>query len=67
MVVNCAGITRDGYLLKMAEKDFDAVVGVNLKGTFNVNQTFAAAMREAGLKAGSLVNIASVVGQVGNR
>ena len=42
VVVNSAGITRDAYMLNMAEEDYDAVLGVNLKGTWNVGckQTF---------------------------
>jgi len=45
IVVNSAGITRDGYLLKMPEKDYDDVYGVNLKGTFLVTQAFAKATK----------------------
>ncbi|XP_059078451.1 estradiol 17-beta-dehydrogenase 8-like [Tigriopus californicus] len=66
IVVNSAGITRDGYLLKMSEPNFDQVINVNLKGTFNVNQTFAAAMKSAKINPGSIINVASISGQVGN-
>ncbi|KAJ8734554.1 hypothetical protein PYW08_013804 [Mythimna loreyi] len=65
IVVNSAGITRDNWLLKMSEEDFDSVVNVNLKGTFLVMQTFAKAMTEAGLP-GSIVNLSSIVGKYGN-
>ena len=39
-VVNSAGITMDGYFLRMSEEVFDKVIAVNLKGTFNVNQVW---------------------------
>jgi len=65
IVVNSAGITKDGWLLRMKEKDFDQVVDINLKGTFLVSQAAASAMKEAGIK-GSIVNIASIVGKTGN-
>ena len=41
IVVNSAGITRDGYMLKMTEENYDAVLDVNLKGTWNVCKTFS--------------------------
>ena len=62
IVVNSAGITKDGYMLKMGEAQFDDVINVNLKGTFNVNKTFAAAMKSDGIQNGSIINISSVVG-----
>lgn len=66
IVVNSAGITRDQFLLKMTETDFDAVIGVNLKGTFLVMRAFAQAMVNAELRPGSIVNLASIVGKTGN-
>ncbi|KAJ8734273.1 hypothetical protein PYW07_014824 [Mythimna separata] len=65
IVVNSAGITRDNWLLKLSEEDYDSVVDTNLKGTFLVMQTFAKAMTEAGLP-GSIVNLSSIVGKYGN-
>ncbi len=65
VVVNCAGITIDKYLLRMPEDSFDKVIEVNLKGTFLINQVAANAMKEAGIQ-GSIVNISSVVGKTGN-
>ncbi|XP_016981130.1 estradiol 17-beta-dehydrogenase 8 [Drosophila rhopaloa] len=66
IVVNSAGITRDGYLLKMPERDYDDVYGVNLKGTFLVTQAFAKAMIEQKLEQGSIVNLSSIVARMNN-
>lgn len=66
VVVNSAGITRDGYLLKMPEHDYDDVYSVNLKGTFMVTQQFAKAMIEHNIKGGSIVNISSIVAKMNN-
>ncbi|XP_026728730.1 estradiol 17-beta-dehydrogenase 8 [Trichoplusia ni] len=65
IIVNSAGITRDNWLLKLSEQDYDSVLNTNLKGTFLVMQTFAKAMTEAGLP-GSIINISSIVGKYGN-
>jgi 17beta-estradiol 17-dehydrogenase / 3alpha(17beta)-hydroxysteroid dehydrogenase (NAD+) / 3-oxoacyl-[acyl-carrier protein] reductase alpha subunit len=65
IVVNSAGITRDGFLLRMKEADFDKAVDVNLKGTFLVTQKAASLMKDSSI-AGSIVNIASVVAKTGN-
>merc|ERR1712066_571624 len=64
IIVNSAGITKDGFLLRMKEEDFDKVIDVNLKGTFLVTQTAASLMKEHQL-AGSIVNIASIVARTG--
>lgn len=63
-VVNCAGITRDRFLLKMTEQDFDEVINVNLKGTFLITQAAARAMAATQVKNGSIVNISSIVAKV---
>lgn len=65
IVVNCAGITRDNWMLKLSEEDYDSVLSVNLKGTFLVMQAFAKAMTDASLP-GSIINISSIVGKYGN-
>uniref|UniRef100_A0A182XCE5 Ketoreductase domain-containing protein n=1 Tax=Anopheles quadriannulatus TaxID=34691 RepID=A0A182XCE5_ANOQN len=65
VIVNSAGITRDNFLLKMPESDFDAVINVNLKGTWLVLQRFGRAMIEHEL-AGSMVNVSSIVARTGN-
>ncbi|XP_028133792.2 estradiol 17-beta-dehydrogenase 8 [Diabrotica virgifera virgifera] len=66
VIVNCAGITRDNFLLKMSEKDFEEVLDINLKGTFLVMKAFANSIVEHGLKNASIVNISSIVGKYGN-
>lgn len=64
ILVNNAGITRDNLVLKMDEKDFDAVISVNLKGAFNmIKHTYSHFMRK---RSGKIVNVASVVGINGN-
>lgn len=64
ILVNNAGITRDGLLMKMSEEDFDAVINTNLKGAFNCMQHVARQMIKQ--KRGRIINIASVVGVMGN-
>ena len=63
VLVNNAGITKDMLLLRMTEKEFDEVIEVNLKGTFNCCKHAARAMMKTG---GSIINMASVVGLAGN-
>lgn len=64
ILVNNAGIVRDAQLSKLAEHDFDLVVDVNLKGTFNMTQAVIPYMVER--KSGSIINVSSVVGLYGN-
>jgi 3-oxoacyl-[acyl-carrier protein] reductase len=64
ILVNNAGITRDGLLLRMKDEDWDAVLTVNLKGAFLC--TRAASKVMAKQRYGRIINIASVVGQMGN-
>ena len=64
ILVNNAGITRDTLILRMKEEDWDAVIGVNLKGTFNC--TKAAVKHMSKQRTGKIVNIASIVGLMGN-
>jgi NAD(P)-dependent dehydrogenase (short-subunit alcohol dehydrogenase family) len=64
VLVNNAGIVRDRSLLKMEESDFDAVVAVHLKGTFNCAHHAGAVMKEAGY--GRIINITSSAGLRGN-
>ena len=63
-LVNNAGITRDGLLMRMREEDWDAVLRVNLTGTFNFSKAVIRTMIAA--KYGRIVNIASVTGLMGN-
>ncbi len=64
VLVNNAGITRDGLLVRMKEEDFDSVINVNLKGAFNCCK--AAAQRMMKQRFGRIVSLASVVGIAGN-
>ncbi len=63
IVVNNAGITRDGLLMRMKDEDFDEVMSVNLKGVFLVTRAALRSMVKA--KWGRIINITSVVGQGG--
>jgi 3-oxoacyl-[acyl-carrier protein] reductase len=64
ILVNNAGITRDGLLFRMKDEDWDAVLTVNLKGAFLC--TRAASKVMAKQRYGRIINIASIVGQMGN-
>ena len=64
IVVNNAGITKDGLLMRMSEESFDSVINVNLKGTFNVCRAAVPAMVRA--RGGRIINISSVSGLYGN-
>ena len=64
ILINNAGITRDKLVLKMNEADFDAVINVNLKGTFNmIKHTYKNFMKKRG---GRIVSTSSIVGLIGN-
>ena len=64
VLVNNAGITRDKLIMRMTEEDWDAVIAVNLKGTFNMMK--ALSMLMAKQRYGKIINISSVVGLMGN-
>lgn len=64
VLVNNAGITRDGLLMRMSEKDFDDVINTNLKGAFNTIRHVSGVMLKQ--RAGAIINISSVVGLMGN-
>src|SRR5574341_1121462 len=64
ILINNAGILRDAQLVKMTEENFDAVIGINLKGVFNCTQAVAPHMIERGY--GRIVNASSVVALYGN-
>ena len=64
ILVNNAGITRDGFLIRMSEQDWDAVLNVNLKGTFLFTKATAKAMLKQ--RSGAIVNLASIIGLIGN-
>ena len=64
IMINNAGITRDGLMVRMKEADWDRVLNINLKGTFLCSQQAAKQMMKQ--KSGVIVNIASIVGVMGN-
>lgn len=64
VLINNAGITRDTLLMRMKEGDWDAVMGVNLKGVFNCTRAVVRPMIKE--RGGRIINISSVVGQIGN-
>jgi 3-oxoacyl-[acyl-carrier protein] reductase len=71
IMVNNAGITKDGLLMRMSDEDWDAVLNVNLKGTFLFTRAVARPMmknkaEDGTQQGGSIINLASVVGIMGN-
>jgi 3-oxoacyl-[acyl-carrier protein] reductase len=64
ILVNNAGITKDNLLLRMSEADWDAVLGINLKGTFLCTKAAIKPMMKQ--RSGKIINIASVIGIMGN-
>jgi 3-oxoacyl-[acyl-carrier protein] reductase len=64
VLVNNAGVTRDNLLLRMKDADWDLVMNVNLRGTFNMTRAVIRGMVKQ--RGGSIVNLASVVGVMGN-
>jgi 3-oxoacyl-[acyl-carrier protein] reductase len=72
ILVNCAGITRDGKISNISDREWEDVIGVNLRGTFNTCQAFCETERVVSLltsgnrTGGSIVNIGSIVSKYGN-
>ncbi|KAL7515223.1 hypothetical protein ACHAXN_012631 [Cyclotella atomus] len=71
ILVNCAGITRDAKISNISDTDWEEVLGVNLKGTFNMCQAFcetdrAVSLLTSGNNGGSIINIGSIVSTYGN-
>lgn len=64
ILVNNAGITRDTLLIRMRDEDFDAVIGTNLKGVYACTKAAAKIMTKQ--RSGRIVNLSSVVGEIGN-
>jgi len=64
ILINNAGVTRDGLLLRMSEQEWDLVLNVNLRGAFLCTKAVAKAMIKA--RSGRIVNIASIIGLIGN-
>ncbi len=65
ILVNNAGITKDNLLIRMTDSDWDLVLNINLKGAFHFTRAAAKSMLKA--RKGRIINIASVVGQMGNQ
>ena len=63
VLVNNAGITRDGLIIRMKEEDWDRVLAVNLKGAYNCTRAAAKPMMKA--RYGRIINITSIIGQTG--
>ncbi|XP_069799015.1 (3R)-3-hydroxyacyl-CoA dehydrogenase isoform X2 [Dendropsophus ebraccatus] len=66
VAVSSAGITRDEFLLRLSEENFNTVLDVNLKGPFLITQAVARSIVSSGQNGGSIINISSIVGKVGN-
>ena len=64
ILINNAGVTRDGLLMRMSEDDWDTVLNTNLKGAFTLTKAFFRSMRKA--DNARIINISSVVGLMGN-
>lgn len=64
ILVNNAGITKDNLILRMKENEFDDVINVNLKGTFNCAKEISSVMLRQ--RHGKIINMASVIGLIGN-
>ena len=63
-LVNNSGITKDNLILRMSEEEFDSVIDVNLKGCFNCCKHISKVMMKQ--RSGSIINMSSVIGQIGN-
>lgn len=70
ILVNCAGITRDAKVSNLSDQDWEDVIGINLKGTFNLCQAFCENERVVSLltngRGGSIINLGSIVSNYGN-
>lgn len=64
VLINNAGVTKDNLLMRMSEEDFDAVININLKSVFNMTKAVQKTMLKN--RAGSIINMSSVVGVKGN-
>lgn len=64
VLINNAGITRDGLMMRMSEEDFNSVIQTNLNGTFNMCRHITPIMLKQ--KSGAIINLSSIVGVMGN-
>ena len=64
ILINNAGVTRDGLVMRMSVEDWDSVINTNLRGAFNFTQSIVRAMTKQ--RSGRIINISSVIGLMGN-
>lgn len=64
ILVNNAGVTKDGLLMRMSEEDWDTVLNTNLKGAFSFTKAFARGLLKQ--RSGRIINVASIIGLIGN-
>ena len=64
ILVNNAGVTKDGLLMRMSEEDWDTVLNTNLKGAFSFTKAFTRGMLKQ--RSGRIINVASIIGLIGN-
>jgi 3-oxoacyl-[acyl-carrier protein] reductase len=64
ILVNNAGVTKDGLLMRMSDEDWDTVINTNLKGAFSFTKAFARSMIKQ--RSGRIINVASIIGLIGN-
>jgi 3-oxoacyl-[acyl-carrier protein] reductase len=64
VLINNAGVTRDGLLMRMSEADWDTVLDTNLKGAFLFTKAFTRALLKQ--RSGRIINVASIIGLIGN-
>ncbi|MGZ4964152.1 MAG: 3-oxoacyl-[acyl-carrier-protein] reductase [Limisphaerales bacterium] len=64
ILINNAGVTRDGLLMRMSDADWDAVLNTNLKGAFSFTKAFTRAFLKQ--RSGRIINVASIIGLIGN-
>jgi len=64
ILVNDAGVTRDGLMMRMSDEDWDAVVNTNLKGAFLLTRAFSRSMLKQ--RSGRIINVSSIIGLIGN-
>jgi 3-oxoacyl-[acyl-carrier protein] reductase len=64
ILVNNAGVTKDGLLIRMSEEDWDTVLNTNLKGAFSLTKAFTRTLLKQ--RSGRIINVASIIGLIGN-
>jgi 3-oxoacyl-[acyl-carrier protein] reductase len=64
ILVNNAGVTKDGLIMRMSDEDWDTVINTNLKGAFSFTKAFARSMIKQ--RSGRIINVASIIGLIGN-